>query len=241
MNRRHDRNPEINRPLGLAILHAEASVLRHASFGNVELAHDLDARDDRRMMLFGNWRHGLSKHAVNAELDTDRIVLRLDMDITGAPLKGRKNRGIHKPDDRAHVALRRQLVDRDAFVAAFLFMNYGESEAFASIFQNAFRLFGLLEDFADLREGGNFGDDALAQQQADFIDHHQLAGIGNSNRQTSVSSFLKRNKVVPEHQVRRNFRKQIVVQLEIMQVYELATIPSRNILGVLKVGSMGAG
>jgi hypothetical protein len=32
-----------------------------------------------------------------------------------------------------------------------------------------------------------------------------------------------------------------MMQLEIMQVNEFATIPPRNVLGVLKVGGMGAG
>ena len=41
--------------------------------------------------------------------------------------------------------------------------------------------------------------------------------------------------------MRRNFREQIVMKLEIMQVYELAPIPSRNIFRMLKISGMGAG
>src|SRR3982750_1716939 len=114
------------------------------------------------MMLFGDRRHCLSEHPVDAELNPDGVVLSLNVNITGAPLKRRKNRSVHKPDDRAHVALRGQLVDRNAFVAAFFFVDYGEGKTFARIFKDALRLLRLLEDFADLRESRDFGDDALA-------------------------------------------------------------------------------
>ena len=90
------------------------------------------------------------------------------------------------------------------FVGAVLvFADNVEREAFAGFFQHALRLLGLLEDFADLRQRGNFGDDALAQQQADFVDHHQLAGIGDRDGQLAVRGFFQRNEVVAEHQVRR--------------------------------------
>ena len=60
-------------------------------------------------------------------------------------------------------------------------MNDCEREAFAGIFENAFRLLRLFENFADLRQGRNFSDNPFSQQQADLIDHHQLAGISDGN------------------------------------------------------------
>ena len=82
----------------------------------------------------------------------------------------------------------------------------------------------------DLRQRGNFGDDALAQQQADLVDHHQLAGIGDGDGQTSVRGLFQRHEVVAEHQVDRDLLEQIVLQLEIVQVDELAAIAARDIL-----------
>ena len=111
-----------------------------------------------------------------------------------------------------------------------------EREAFAGFFQHALRLLGLLEQVGDLRERGNLGDDALAQQQADLVDHHQLAGIGDRDRQRAVPSFFQRDEVVPEHQVDRDLLEQFVMQLEVVEVDEFAAITPRHILRAFQVG-----
>src|ERR1041385_6902423 len=46
VDRRHNRDTEVDWALGAAIFHAAASVLRYAALGNVELAHDLDSGND---------------------------------------------------------------------------------------------------------------------------------------------------------------------------------------------------
>ena len=103
------------------------------------------------------------------------------------------------------------------------------------------RLFRLLEDFADLRQGRNLGEDALAQQQADLVDHHQLAGIGDGNGQASVLGLVQGNEVIAEHQVHRDLFEQIVVQLEIVQVHELAAIAPGDVLGLGQIVDVGSG
>src|SRR5262249_2052769 len=137
MNRRHDRYTEINGPPRLTVFHAEASILRYAPFRDIELAHDLNARNDGRMVFARDRRHGLRQNAVNAEFYGDRIVARLNVNIAGPPLQGGKDCRVHEPDDRTHVALRRQLVNRDALVAALFFMHDGKGESLAGIFQHA--------------------------------------------------------------------------------------------------------
>src|SRR5260370_19675279 len=241
MDRRHDGDTEINWPLRLSVLHAEASVLRHAALGDIELAHYLDARNDSGVVLLRDRRHGLGQHAVNAELDADRIIAGLDMNIAGPPLQRSEDGGIHEPDDRAHVTLGGQLVNRNALVAAFLLVDDVQREALASVLKYALRLLRLLENFCDLSEGRNFSDDPLTQQQADLVDHHQLAGIGNGNGQPPVPRFFQRNKVVAEHKVRRDFCEQIVMELKIMQVHKLAAITPRYILRPLQFFGMGSG
>jgi hypothetical protein len=73
-------------------------------------------------------------------------------------------------------------------------------------------------------------EDALAQQQADLVDHHQLAGIGDSDRQAAVGSLFQRDEVVTEHQVDGNLLEQIMMQLEVVQIHELAAIAPRDVL-----------
>src|SRR5581483_8257612 len=192
VDRRHNRNAEVDWALWLAILHAETAVLRDAALGYIELAHDLDTRNDRRMMLLRDRRHGLGQDAVNAELDADGIVAGLDVDIAGPPLQSGEDRGIDKPDDGADVALGGEAVDGNTFVTrALFFRNDVQAEAFAGVFQNALGLLSLLEDLADLPQRGNLGDDAFAEQQADFVNHHQLTGIGNRNGESSVAGLFE--------------------------------------------------
>ena len=119
---------------------------------------------------------------IDAEFDGDRIVARLDVNVAGPPLQRGKDRGIDQANDGADVALRRQLIDRNClFAGRFVFADYIQRKSFAGLFQHALRLLGLFENVTDLLERRNFGDNPLAQQKADFIDHHQLAGIGDGD------------------------------------------------------------
>ncbi len=231
----HDGDTEVD---GAAVvLDAETAILGDAALGNVELAHDLDARDDGRVMLFADGRHGVGEHAVDAELDDDRVVARLDVNVAGAALERGENRGIDEADDRAHVRAGggRQLVDGDGFVVAGLVLaDDVEGKTFARVFEHALGLLGFLQDVGDLREGGNLGDDALAEQQADLVDHHELAGIGDGDGEAAVGRLVEGNEFVAEHQVDGNFFEQVVVQLEVAEIDELATIAARNVARALQ-------
>ena len=109
-------------------------------------------------------------------------------------------------------------------------------EAFAGFFQHALRLLGLLQDVGDLLQRRDFGDDALLQQQADLVDHHQLAGIGDRDHQLAVLRLFQRHEVVAEHQVDGDLLEQLVMQLEAGEVDEFAAIAPRHILRAFQVG-----
>ena len=111
---RHDRDAEVDRLARQPQL--EAAVLRHALLGDVELRHDLDARDDRAVEALVDRPHRRLQHAVDAVLHVHRVVLRLDVDVAGAALDRGVDRRVHQPDDRARVG--RQLLDRQLLVAA---------------------------------------------------------------------------------------------------------------------------
>src|SRR5205807_7796511 len=67
----------------------------------------------------------------------------------------------------------------------------------------------------------------------------QLAGIGNGNGKSPVVRLFEWNEVVAEHQTRWDLGKQVVVQLEVMQVHILTPIPSRHVLGAINFRSVG--
>ena len=120
-------------------------------------------------------------------------------------------------------------------------MDHVQSEAFAGFLQHALRLFRLFQDLADLRESGNLGHDALAQQQADLVDHHELARIGDGDGELSVRGFFQRDEVVAEHQVNWDLLEQVVVELEVVQVHELAAIAARNVSRTIQFVSGSSG
>ena len=58
----------------------DAAVLRQAALGDVELGHDLDARDDRGLQP-ARRRLDVVEHAVDAVADLDLVLERLDVDV----------------------------------------------------------------------------------------------------------------------------------------------------------------
>ena len=214
------------------VAHAEAAVLRHAALGDVELAHDLDARDDGGVVFLGDGLHGLLQHAVDAVLDDHRVVARFDVNIAGAPLQRGEDRGIDQADDGADVGLAGQLLDRDGLVGVLVFAM--TSSAKSSLASSSTRcdcsVFFRMSLICERR--GDLGGDAAAQQQADLVDHHQLAGIGDGDQQASVVLLFQRHEVVAEHQVHWDLAEQLVLDVEVLQVHELAAIAPRQVLAM---------
>ena len=118
-------------------------------------------------------------------------------------------------------------------------MDHVEREVFAGLLQHALRLLGLLQHVADLRQRRHLGDDAPPQQQADLVDHHQLAGIGDGDHQPPVLRLLQRHEVVAEHQVHFDLAEQFVLNVEVLQVHELAAVAARQVLRMRQLVSNG--
>src|SRR6202012_379599 len=106
-----------------------AAVLRHTPLGNIQFAHDLDAREDGGVVLLGNGSHGHLQHAVDAVFDNHRVVVRFNVDVGGAPLERGENRRIHQADDGADVLFRGQLLDRNVLVGVVVRRQHVEGQA----------------------------------------------------------------------------------------------------------------
>src|SRR6185312_11923982 len=65
------------------------------------------------------------------------------------------------------------------------------------------------------------------------------AGIGNGNGQAPVFGLIQRHEVIAEHQVHWDLLEQIVVQLEVMQVDELAAVAAGYVLGLGQIVHVG--
>ena len=68
-------------------LDLDAAVLRQAALGDVQLGHQLQARDDGGLQL-ARRRLLIEQHAVHAEADAEFLFERLDVNVAGALLDG---------------------------------------------------------------------------------------------------------------------------------------------------------
>ena len=87
-------------------LDLDAAILRQAALGDVQLGHQLQARNDGGLQL-ARRRLLVEQHAIHAEADAELFLERLDVDVAGALLDGVGDHGVHQADDRrfaGHVA-----------------------------------------------------------------------------------------------------------------------------------------
>ena len=91
----------------LADLELDAAVLRHASLGDVQLRHDLEARDERRLELHRRLHHFLQR-AVDAIANADLVLEALEVNVRRAALHGVGENRVDQLDDRRvfHLRLR---------------------------------------------------------------------------------------------------------------------------------------
>src|SRR5262249_48265226 len=153
----------------------------------------------------------------------------LDVDVAGAPLQRGEDGSVDQADDGAAVALGGEPLDGDGLVSSLVFADDVEDEALAGFFQYALGLLGLLEDVTDLRARRDFGDDPLAEQQTKLVDHHQPARIGDRHDQTPVVRVVQWDEVVAKHQVHGHRAEKVVLNMEVLQIDELAAVATREV------------
>ncbi|MNU57728.1 hypothetical protein D3C71_468530 [compost metagenome] len=103
---RQGGHPHVDRPPAHA--QRDAAVLRQALFGDVQVRHDLDARDQRGMQGLAR-RHHIAQGAVHAVAHHGVGFERFDVDIAGAVARGLREQRIDHADD-GRVVLRLQQV-----------------------------------------------------------------------------------------------------------------------------------
>ena len=106
MDARHRAEAQVD---GASLRHdLNAAVLRHAPLRDIEVGHDLEAGNHRRVHIRAQRQH-LVKHAVDAETDRRSVAGGLDVDVARAVAHGALDQAVDEVDDRAP---RRHVVDR---------------------------------------------------------------------------------------------------------------------------------
>ncbi len=232
MHCRHNRHAEVDQPP--LVPHPEASILRHAPLRNVQLRHDFNTRKNRLVVLARNRRHRLLQHAVDAVLHNQRVILRLKVNIRRAALQRSKDRGVHQADDRRDILARRQPLHRDTLVGVLFGRKHIEREALGRLIEHTLRLLRLLQQIRNLRQRRHPRHQPRTQQPRNLIQHHQLRGVRDRNRQPPPG-LLQRHKVIAKHHIHRHTFEQLVLDLEVLQIHKLRVVPPRQRLRAIRL------
>ena len=100
------RHAHVDRAAGDA--QRDAAVLRQALLGDVELRHDLDARDHQRRDGAARLQH-FAQHAVDAEAHDQAVLERLDVNVGGVVLDRLRQDRVDQLDDRRLVVAFQQV------------------------------------------------------------------------------------------------------------------------------------
>src|SRR5271154_362349 len=111
----HDGDAQVDKPA--FVLHAETAVLRHAAFGDVQIAEHLDARNQIGVPFLGHILHGVLQHAVDAILDGHFAVAGFNVNVTGAAFERGEDDGFDQPHDRVLRGVAGEAIAGDGFVA----------------------------------------------------------------------------------------------------------------------------
>ena len=96
---RNDRDADVH--LGVVDADLDAAVLRQALLGDVQVAENLDARNDGRLKALDLRRHRhVLQHAVNAVADAEFVLERFEVNVRGAQLDGVAQHLVDEADDR---------------------------------------------------------------------------------------------------------------------------------------------
>ncbi|MNS74569.1 hypothetical protein D3C72_1080500 [compost metagenome] len=194
---------------------ADTAVLRQALFRNVEVGHDLEARDQCGVQCAVRLHH-FAQGAVNAKAHARMALIGLDMDVAGSITRGLGQQGVEHADDGRitcgfqQVLHRRDVLHHARKIGAFLhFADHGGGVRFAVRVGSADALgqlgIGQLGQMLDrklaqhLGQCGAIGHRAVPQQVlAGIFFQQQLAaarkGIGQGMaHQVNRSSIKARN------------------------------------------------
>ncbi len=121
------------------------------------------------MVFLGERLHGKLQCTVNSILHDHFGIPRLDMDVARSPLQSREDHGVHEANHGTHARVPREFLSRNVLVAVFFLADHLNRESLGGLVQHALRLFGTLQQVSDLRGGGNFDLQALAEKTRQLV------------------------------------------------------------------------
>ncbi len=163
---------------------------------DVELAHDLEARDDGVLQLDGRLHH-LVEHAVDAEADPEVLLVGLDVDVGGALLDGVEQDEVHQLHDRCFPGA---LLQVDHVAVALVVVDDRDLRVVEALHEVLVRgpLLGVvaLDGLLDGRLGGDHRLDVVAGVELDVVDGEDVRRIAHGDDERAAGAVHRHHLVL---------------------------------------------
>jgi hypothetical protein len=187
--------------------HGHAPVLGRAPLADVQVGHDLDARDDAGHHP-ARHRRGADEHAVDPELAAQGAVHRREVDVRRAALDRLLQQGVHEPHDGRRARVLDELLGlgrpRGLEVQRLVVDDVGERV-------------DPVEQVLDVGGGGDDRAHGVAREERDVVGGLHVARLGHGDHQGRVVEG-DRQRVVAARDVRRDEAHRALVDRELEQV-----------------------
>ena len=174
----------------------ESAVLRQAFLGDVQTRHDLEARDDAGLQMFG-WCEDRIEDAVDPIADDQPPFKRFEVDITGPLPNGLKEDGVDQSDDRGFVGRIEQVLRFVELVGQLVqaFVRCDILHHFLGACRIRNVVVGSIEPREERDSAGQDRRDWFPQQQAKIIQGDGFQRIGRCREDGSVFVTQRQNPV----------------------------------------------
>ena len=173
--------------------YADAAVHGQALLRDVQVRHDLDARNDRGLhALELRWEIDLVEEAVDAVADAQLGLHRLEMDVGRALLVGLRDDLVHEADDRRLLTHRAQVDLGDVGVGIDLHPSVLE-HLLEGVRADAVVLAGCL---ADILAGAKREADRAIDGEAQAVGHPRVEGVVRRDREHAVSVCHRHDRIL---------------------------------------------
>ena len=181
---RQGRDADVEHAAGGGGVERDAAVLRLPPLGDVELREHLQARRHAGRHPLRDPLH-LLEHAVDAEADDERVLLRLEVDVGGAVLGGLEDDRVDEPDER-------RVGDAVVDLEVVRLLLLGDPQLLVDLLEDsagAERLGGARHPAQldeDVLARGDAEVERVARREPELVDPVQVARIGDGDPQRAV-------------------------------------------------------
>ena len=174
-------------------LDLDTPVLRQAALGDVELGHQLEARNDGGLQL-ARRRFLVEQHPIHPEAHAEFLLERLDVNVARALFEGIRDHGVHQADDRRFAGHIAQVFQVGHGLLVFALAQQRVPFAFSVV---------LLDGVQDFLLRGQHRLDLQPGEGAHGRDGFEIQRVGHGDGQGGIGQRHREGPALPQEAVRK--------------------------------------